>query len=105
MPAPEAIAALAAEVRRTTAYEFLTEYVRQRIAQLQADDVTDPYVAMKRRGQVEELQRLLGPQPWNLVALADLQRREASAAEATAPEAEGRVPRDWWVAPGEEPVT
>lgn len=72
---------------------------------LQRDDVTDPYVCMKRRGQLEELARLIAPAAAQGFAMLALERRvlEAAAHDATtAPAPAWR--RDWWVDPNEEPI-
>jgi hypothetical protein len=96
---PVALARLTAELTETSYHQLLTEYVQARIAELQADDVTKPYVAMKRRGQVEELQRLILPVTVQQLALRGLARRAVAEAEPLATLAEVR--RDWWQDPDE----
>jgi hypothetical protein len=99
---PVALAHLTEELLATTYHQLLVERVQLRIAELQADDVTDPYVAMKRRGQVEELQRICLPVFVQQLALVGLSRRAvAEPAPAPAPTA---PPRDWWAEPEDEAV-
>ncbi len=92
---------LTAALRATSYHEHLERYVRERIAYLLDDTVTDPYVAMKRRGQVEELQRLVVPLFVKSLALSALARR--AEARATLEEARAELPRrDWWSDPAVE---
>jgi hypothetical protein len=98
---PQALARLTAELMETSYHQLLTETLQARIAELQADDVTDPYVAMKRRGQVEELQRILLPACVQQLALRGLSRRAVAEPEPLATLAEVR--RDWWQDPDESP--
>lgn len=96
----DALARLTAELGATSYHQLLTELVQFRIAQLLSDDVTDPYVAMKRRGQVEELQRLLLPGTLQALALRGLERH-ADSSPRSAPRETG-PPRDWWADPGDD---
>jgi len=99
---PHELAQLVGELEASGYHTYLRTYVDGRIAQLLVDDVTDPYVAMKRRGQVEELQRLTVPLFVKSLALSALARRAEARAmvEAVRP-LEPR--RDWWIDPvGEE---
>ncbi len=90
---------LTAALRATSYHEHLERYVRERIAYLLDDTVTDPYVAMKRRGQVEELSHLIRPLFAQTLALLGLRARaERDAASLHAATAEP-PPRDWWVDP------
>ena len=113
MVEPEAIrideaqlAAMTLALRATSYHEHLERYVRERIAFLLDGDVTDPYVAMKRRGQVEELSHLLRPLFAQTLALLGLRAhaaRDAAAVRLTEPP----PPRDWWAEPdlaSEHPV-
>ncbi len=90
------LARVTAELAATTYHVLLADLIQFRIAQLQADDVTDPYVAMKRRGQVEELQRLLLPGTLQAMAVRGLERQERLA---VVPGRDDRPPRDWWAEP------
>src|SRR5215813_11178139 len=72
---PEELAQITAALRTTSYHEHLEHYVRDRIAYLLDDEVTDPHVAMKRRGQVEELQHLLRPVFCQTLALLGLRAR------------------------------
>jgi hypothetical protein len=94
---------LTRELETSGYHTYLRQYVEARIANLLVDDVIDPYVAMKRRGQVEELQRLVVPLFVKSLALAALARRaEARAsAEAARPVAPG-LERAWWSDPVDE---
>jgi len=99
---PHELAQLVSELEASGYHTYLRTYVDGRIAQLLVDEVTDPYVAMKRRGQVEELQRLTVPLFVKSLALGALARRAEARAmvEAVRP-LEPR--RDWWTDPvGEE---
>jgi hypothetical protein len=96
---PQTLARLTAELAETSYHQLLTEYVQARIIELQADDVTKPYVVMKRRGQVEELQRLLLPPFLQQLVLHGLSHRAVAEAEPLATLAEVR--RDWWQDPDE----
>ena len=98
---PGELAQLVGELEASGYHRALREYVDGRIAQLLVDDVTDPYVAMKRRGQVEELQRLVVPLFVKSLALAALARRAEHRAtlEAARP-LEPR--REWWSDPVDE---
>ena len=100
------LAELTGALRLTSYHKHLEDYVRERIAHLQDDDVTDVYVAMKRRGQVEELQHLLRPAFCQTLALLGLRarvERDRRNTEAMEPPPE----RPWWVdppGPEEEPI-
>jgi hypothetical protein len=96
---PVALARLTTELTETSYHQLLVEYVQARITELLADDVTKPYVVMKRRGQVEELQRLLLPVTVQQLALRGLSRRAVAEPEPLATLAEVR--RDWWQDPDE----
>jgi len=101
---PGELAQLVRDLEASGYHAALRTYVDGRIAQLLVDDVTDPFVAMKRRGQVEELQRLVVPLFVKSLALGALARRAEARAvlEAVRP-LEPR--REWWTDPvGEEPV-
>jgi hypothetical protein len=100
---PQELAALTRELEVSGYHTYLRQYVDQRIATLLLDDVTTADVAMKRRGQVEELQRLIVPLFVKSLALAALARRaEARAsAEAARPVAPG-LERAWWSDPVDE---
>src|SRR4030095_6964427 len=98
---PVALARLTTELTETSYHQLLTEYVQERIAALQADDVTRPYVAMKRRGQVEELQRLILPATVQQLALRGLSRRAVAEAGPLATRA--RVRRHPGQGPSEPP--
>src|SRR4030095_4911816 len=87
---PVALARLPTELTETSYHQLLVEYVQTRIAELQADDVTEPYVAMQRRGQGEELQPLLLPACVQQLALRGLARRAVAEAEPLATLAEVR---------------
>lgn len=93
---PQALARLTAEFSETSYHQLLAEVLTARIAELQADDVTDPYVAMKRRGQVEELQRLLLPAFLQHLALRGLARRALAEPEPPPAAVLAQVRRDWW---------
>src|SRR5262245_62742931 len=98
---PTTVARLTAELAATSYHRLLAELLHARIAQLLVDDVTDPYVAMKRRGQVEELQRLIVPLFVKSLALTALARRAQDRAGLEAARAaESR--RDWWSEPIDE---
>jgi len=99
---PHELAQLVSELEASGYHTYLRTYVDGRIAQLLVDEVTDPYVAMKRRGQVEELQRLILPLFVKSLALGALARRaEARAMVDAVGPLEPR--RDWWTDPvGEE---
>src|SRR5215510_10475745 len=101
IPIDEAeLKALTSALRATSYAEHLERYVRDRIAYLLDDSVTDPYVAMKRRGQVEELSHLLRPAFAQTLALLGLRARaERDAASLRAAVAEPAPPRDWWIDP------
>jgi len=100
---PAELAHLVAELEASGYHTYLRQYVDARIASLLVDDVTDPYVAMKRRGQVEELQRLVVPLFVKSLALGALARRAEARATAEAtrvPSPEER--RAWWSDPPDE---
>jgi hypothetical protein len=100
---PHEVAQLVAELEASGYHTYLRQYVDARIAHLLVDDVADPYVAMKRRGQVEELQRLVVPLFVKSLALGALARR--AEARATAETARLEAPerrRDWWSDPVDE---
>jgi uncharacterized Zn finger protein len=96
---PAALAQLTAELAATTYHQLLAERLAARIAELQADDVTDPYVAMKRRGQVEELQRILLPNFLQQLALVGLSRRALAEAAESPADTLAAVRREWWADP------
>jgi len=97
------VAALTGELEASGYHAYLRQYVDARIASLLVDDVTDPYVAMKRRGQVEELQRLVTPLFVKSLALAALARRaEARATAEAARIVPSETRRDWWSDPADE---
>src|SRR5262249_22081812 len=79
------VAALTGELEASGYHAYLRQYVDARIASLLVDDVTDPYVAMKRRGQVEELQRLVTPLFVQSLALAALARPARAPARRGGP--------------------
>jgi len=100
---PHEVAQLVTELEASGYHTYLRTYVETRIAHLLVDEVTDPYVAMKRRGQVEELQRLVLPLFVKSLALGALARR--AEARATAEAARLEAPerrRDWWTDPVDE---
>jgi hypothetical protein len=100
---PSEVASLVAELEASGYHTYLRQYVDARIAHLLVDEVVDPYVAMKRRGQVEELQRLILPLFVKSLALGALARR--AEARATAEAARLETPerrRDWWSDPVDE---
>jgi hypothetical protein len=100
---PHELAQLVAELEASGYHTYLRTYVEARIAHLLVDEVVDPYVAMKRRGQVEELQRLVVPLFVKSLALGALARR--AEARATAEAARLELPegrRDWWSDPVDE---
>jgi hypothetical protein len=101
---PAALAQLTAELAATTYHQLLAERLAARIAELQADDVTDPYVAMKRRGQVEELQRVLLPAFLQQLALIGLSRRALADEDDVAATLAARR-RDWWADPTDAPIS
>jgi hypothetical protein len=101
---PAALAQLTAELAATTYHQLLAERLAVRIAELQADDVTDPYVAMKRRGQVEELQRVLLPTFLQQLALLGLSRRALAEAAESPADTLAAVRREWWADPEERPM-
>ncbi len=94
----EELAALTAELEASGYHAYLRRYVEARIAALLVDDVTTADVAMKRRGQVEELQRLILPLFVKTLALSALARRAEARAIA---EAGRNAPPDrpWWADP------
>jgi hypothetical protein len=98
---PAELEILTRELEASGYHTYLRTYVDARIASLLVDEVTDPYVAMKRRGQVEELQRLIVPLFVKSLALAALARRvEARVAVEAVRPTEPR--RDWWSDPVDE---
>src|SRR5215475_2115265 len=97
------LAQMTAALRGTSYHEHLERYVRDRIAYLLDDDVSDVHVAMKRRGQVEELQHLLRPAFCQTLALLGLRARAARDAANLKP-VEPPPPRDWWIDP-EQPYS
>jgi len=100
---PHELATLVAELEASGYHTYLRAYVDARIATLLVDDVIDPYVAMKRRGQVEELQRFVVPLFVKSLALSALARR--AEARATAEAARHDAPelrRDWWSDPADD---
>jgi len=100
---PAELAELTRELEGSGYHTYLRTYVDARIATLLVDDVTDPYVAMKRRGQVEELQRLVVPLFVKSLALAALARRaEARAATEAARPVLPDMERAWWREPADE---
>jgi ethanolamine ammonia-lyase large subunit len=92
------LAQITAALRATSYHEHLERYVRDRIAYLLDDDVTDPHVAMKRRGQVEELQHLLRPALCQTLALLGLRARAERDRVNTTPEEPLEAP-PWWADP------
>jgi len=101
---PHELAQLVRDLEASGYHAALRAYVDARIAQLLVDDVSTADVAMKRRGQVEELQRLIMPLFVKSLALSALARRAEARAmvEAVRP-LEPR--REWWTDPvGEEPI-
>jgi hypothetical protein len=101
---PAELTELAAELAASSFHRQLREYATARLACLQADDVTDPAVAMKRRGQTEELARLLLPAFPQALALAALTQRAADRARVTATAAAQRPTPPWWADHVEEPI-
>ena len=101
---PAALAQLTAELTATTYHQLLAERLQARIAELQADDVTKPYVAMKRRGQVEELQRILLPNFVQQLALIGLSRRALAEATESPADTLAAVRRDWWAEPDDRRI-
>jgi hypothetical protein len=100
---PTELATVVAQLAATSYHELLHAAVHARIATLLADDVTDPYVAMKRRGQVEELQRVLLPAFLQGLAVTGLVARAAADARVAAPPPTAPPPsRGWWVDPVSE---
>jgi len=100
---PQELAALCRDLEASGYHAALRTYVDGRIAQLLVDDVTDPHIAMKRRGQVEELQRLIVPLFVKSLALAALARRaEARAVAEAARPAAPELARAWWSDPIDE---
>jgi len=100
IPIDEAeLKALTSALRATSYAEHLERYVRERVAYLLDDSVTDPYVAMKRRGQVEELSHLLRPAFVQTLALLGLRARAERDAASLRAGAEPAPPRDWWIDP------
>jgi len=104
LTAEEQIAALVGELEATTYHQALRLYVERRMGALQRDDVTDPYVAMKRRGQLEELARIVAPAATQGLAMLALERRAFAAAQAGPAAPAPHLLREWWLDPGEEPV-
>jgi len=99
---PHELGELTRELEASGYHTYLRTYVEGRIANLLVDDVTDPYVAMKRRGQVEELQRLVVPLFVKTLALAALARRaEARTTAAAAIPLSPGLERAWWSDPVE----
>jgi hypothetical protein len=96
---PVALAQLTAELSATTYHQLLHERLQARIAELLSDDVTTTAVAMKRRGQVEELQRVLLPAFAQQLALLGLSRR---AVLETPADTLAAVRRDWWDEPADD---
>jgi len=105
LTAEEQIAALVVELEATTYHQALRTYVERRLGALMRDDVTRVDVAMKRRGQLEELARLIAPAALQGFAMLALERR-AMAAAVHAPATTPAPPlgREWWLDPGEEPL-
>jgi len=102
---PQELAQLTRDLEASGYHTALRAYVDGRIAQLLVDDVTTADVAMKRRGQVEELQRLIMPLFVKSLALAALARRAAQRAEIEETARPLAPRREWWADPlGEEPV-
>ena len=104
MTPEEQITALVVELEATTYHQALRRYVEQRMGMLQRDDVTDPYVAMKRRGQLEELARIVAPAATQGLAMLALERRAFAAAQTIPTGPAPTLTREWWLDPGEEPV-
>jgi hypothetical protein len=91
--------AMTAALRATSYHEHLERYVRDRLLYLNDSEVVDPYVAMKRRGQVEELSHLLRPAFAQTLALLGLRARAERDAVAIRPPEEPPPPREWWQDP------
>ena len=97
---PSELAQLTVELEASGYHTYLRAYVDARIATLRVDDVTTADVAMKRRGQVEELQRLILPLFVKSLALSALARRAEARATAAASRVEApELRRDWWSDP------
>jgi len=101
---PDELAELTAELAGSSYHRLLAEYVAARTACLQADDVTRPAVAMKRRGQTEELARLLLPAFPQALALSALTKRAADRARVAAVAAAARPSPPWWGDASQEPI-
>ena len=101
---PDELVELTAELAGSSYHRLLAEYVAARTACLQSDDVTRPSVAMKRRGQTEELARLLLPAFPQALALAALTKRATERARMAATAAAARPIPPWWNSVGEEPI-
>ena len=101
------LATLTAELEASGYHLYLRTYVEARIAQLNVDDVTTADVAMKRRGQTEELARLITPLFVKTLALAALARRAAArdAAEVARGPLLPGLERAWWLDPVADELT
>jgi len=99
----EELARITEALRATSYHEHLQRYVRDRIDYLLDDEVSKPYVVMKRRGQIEELQHLLRSAFCQTLALLGLRARAARDAANLKP-VEPPPPRDWWIDP-EQPYS
>jgi len=96
---PHELAQLVGELEGSGYHAALRAYVDGRIAQLLVDDVTTADVAMKRRGQVEELQRLIVPLFVKSLALSALARRAEARAVLEAAARPVELRREWWSDP------
>ena len=101
---PDALATLTAELVGSSYHRALCDYVTARLACIQADDVSRAAVAMKRRGQTEELARLLLPAFPQALALAALTKRAAAHLHVEALATAERPRGPWWAEPLEEPI-
>lgn len=90
---------LTAQLRATSYHEHLERYVRERHAYLLDVETNEPFLIMKRRGQVEELSHLLRPAFAQTLALLGLRARAERDAAAIRPEKTTDLPRDWWADP------
>ena len=104
MTPEEQIAALVVELEATTYHQALRTYVERRIGALMRADVTTADVAMKCRGQLEELARIVAPAATQAFAMLALERRAFAAAQAGPAAPAPHLLREWWLEPGEEPV-
>src|SRR5262245_49680587 len=89
--------ALTAALQATSYHEHLARYVRDRIAYLLDVETNEPYLIMKRRGQVEELSHLLRPAFTQTLALLGLRARAERDAATLRTVESPPPPREWWV--------